>query len=354
MEAVDFLRGGENTLQHAVGLEVRLGLALVQSIFLGTEFLGIEAPVPGLDRVAGDLFHFLYLLLGAADGGVHNGLQEVIHGFRGTGHLVGQLVGGEIGITQQFGHLGPQAQGFQHDGVVVVLIPVVSAGRVCQEYFLSLLTVLAGAHKVVIFTYGDAGLLLEGVVFGQQILAEFLAQGGQAGIDLRKALLGFGLQAHAVADEALVDLLHGHLLLAGEAGGVLINGFHAGEEILVHQDLVGGLGDKRSHLFLYGLHLGRGIALGQVEENALYLVQDGAGVQERLDGILEGGGFRVLHDGLDIGFLLFQAGLEGGHILVCRNPGEGSRSVRGVPLLEANVLRLLVAGAKHGHSCNKY
>ena len=278
VEAVNLLGGGEYSLHYAVGVEIRLGLALVQSIFLGAEFLGIEAPVPGLDLVAGNLLHLLHLLVGAADGCVHDGLQEVVHGLGGAGHLVGQLVGGKIGVSQQLGHFGPQAKGFQDDGVVVVLISVVAAGRVRQEYFLALLAVFAGAHEIVIFANRNAGLLFEGVILGQEVLAEFLAQGGQAGADFREALLGLGLQAHAVAEEAFVNLLHHHLLLAGEAGGILIHGLHAGEEILVHHNLVGGIRNQGSHLLFNGLHLGRGIALGQVEEHALHLVQDGAGV----------------------------------------------------------------------------
>ena len=354
VETVDLFGGGKNALQHAVGLEVRLGLALVQGIFLGAQALGIIAPVPGLDLVARNLLHFLHLLVGAADGGIHDGLQEVVHGLGGTGHLVGKLVGGEVGIAQEFGQFGAEAQGLQHDGVVVVFIAVIAAGGIRQEHLFALLTVLAGAHEIVILAHGDAGLLLEGVILGQQILAEFLAQGGQAGADLSEALLGLGLQAHAVADEAFVDLLHHHLLLAGKAGGILINGLHAGEEVFVHHDFVGSIGDERSHFFFDGLHLGRGIALGQVEKDALHLVQDGAGVLVSQDGILEGRGVGVLHDGLDVGLLFGQAGLEGGHVLVRGNLGEGGRSVRGVPLLQENVLGLFVTGTKHSHGCKYY
>ena len=354
LEAVDLGSGGEHTLHHAVGLEIRLGLALVQGVLLGTHLLGVVAPVPGFNLVTGYLLHLLELSLGAAHSGVHNGLQEVVHGLGVAGHLVGKLIGSKVGIAQELGHFGPQAQGFQYDGVVVVLVSVVAAGAVGLEHLLALGAVIARAHKVIIFAHGDAGGLLEGVVLGHQVLAELLAEHSQTGADLGEALLGLGSQAHAVALETFIDFLHHHLLLTGEAGRLLVHGLDAGIEVLVHHNLVGSLGDQGHHLFFDGLHLGSGITLGEVEEHALYLVQDGAGVLIGKDGILEGRGLRIGQNGLDIGLLLLQAGLEGGHILVCGNLGEGGGSVRGVPLLQEDVGGFLrVASGKHSHSCKK-
>ncbi len=56
---------------------------------------------------------------------------------------------------------------------------------------------------------------------------------------------------------------------------MLIDSLHSLEELDIHQDLVGGLGDKGCHFLLYLLHLGGGITLGEIEEHALDAVQNG-------------------------------------------------------------------------------
>ncbi len=105
--AIDALRGRENTLKDAVGLEIGFGLGLVQGVLLRTHFLCIVAPVPGLDFVAGELFHIGPLLFGLTHGRVHDGLQEGIHRGGVSGHFVGQLKSGEGRIAQELCHLGP-------------------------------------------------------------------------------------------------------------------------------------------------------------------------------------------------------------------------------------------------------
>ena len=158
-----------------------------------------------------------------------------------------------------------------------------------------------------------------------------------AGSVLGSALAENRLRADAIALESLVKLLGDHLLLAGETLGSVIDRLYAGKEGLVHQDFILGLGQKGKHLFFDGLHLGRGVALGKVEEHALHFVQNGAGLLVSEDGIVESRGIRIVDDGLDVGLFLGDSGLEGGHIVGRLDFGKRSGSVRGIPLLQEDI-----------------
>ena len=226
--------------------------------------------------MACNLFHFLHIGLCLSHGGVHDGLEEVVYGFRGACHLVRELEGRKGRVAKELRHFCPQFQDLKDNCVVVVLVAVVAAGAVGLEDGLALFAVRAGAHEVIVITYGDACGLLEGIVFCKEVLAEFLAQGGKAGLDIGKTGLGVSFKAYAVALEALVDLLHHHLLLTGEAFLIVIDGLHAGKEIRIHIDLIGCGGELRKDFLLDGLHLRSGVTLRKVEEYALYPVQDGA------------------------------------------------------------------------------
>ena len=211
--------------------------------------------------MACNLFHFLHIGLSFEHGGVHDGLEEVVYGFRGACHLVRELELRKILIPKEPGHFGPQLKHLKDNCVVVMLVSVVAAGAVGLEDGLALFAVRAGTHEVIVITYGDACGLLEGIVLCKEILAEFLAQGGKAGLDIGKTGLGVTFKAYAVALEALVDLLHHHLLLTGEAFLIVVDGLHAGKEVRIHIDLIGCGGEFRQDLFLDCLHLRGGITL---------------------------------------------------------------------------------------------
>ena len=93
---------------------------------------------------------------------------------------------------------------------------MIAAGTVGLEHLLAFSAVFAAAHEVVILAYGNARGFFEGIVLRQEVLAEFLAQAGEAGADFRKTFLAGLVQGHAVALKALVELLHRHLLFTGE------------------------------------------------------------------------------------------------------------------------------------------
>ncbi len=349
VHAIDLLGGVENALGDTVGLEIGLGDGLVQVVLEGTDLLGIVEPVPRFDFVTGDSLHVGHLLTGLPHGSVHDGLQEGIDGLGIASHLVGQEVFGGVLVAQQVGLLRPEFHDLQDDGVVVILVAVVTAVGIGLEGLLAQGPVLAGGHEGRIFGHGHADGVAEGVVLRQEVLAELLAQDREAGIDLRETGLARGVQAHAVALEALVELGRHHLLLAVQTGHVVIHRLHAGEERLVHEDGIIGLRHDRGDLLLHGLHGRGGIGLGKVVEHAGNLRQELSRAFVSSDCILEGGSLRIGDDRVDFGLLRLDAGLDGGNVILHRNLAERSRPVGGVPLLVKYLPGLRAARCRHHH-----
>ena len=337
MDAIDLFSRGENALEDTVHLEIRLGQTLVQGIFPGTDFLGIVGPVPRLDLVAGDRLHVRDFFLRLLHGRIHDGLKESIDRLGIPGHLVRKLVSGKVGISQEGRLLRTKLQDFQDDGVVVVLSPVVAAGGIGLEGLLAEGAVLTARHEIRIAADRHTDRFLEGIVLGEEVLSELLAQRSQPGVDFGETLLPGLVEGHTVADKGLVELLRDHLLFAGQPFGSLIDRLHALKESLIHEDFILGSRHERHDLLLNGLHFGGGIRFGEIEKHAADFGEQGSGTFVSRHGILEGRRFGVVQDGLNLGFLLLDTGLERRHVVCCFNPAEGSRSVGSVPLLEERV-----------------
>ena len=352
VDAIDLFRGSENSLGDAVRREVRAGDGFVQVILQGADFLRIVEPVPRLDLVAGNSFHVGDLFLCLAHGRIHDGLQESVHRLRITGHLVGQeiLCGGLV--AQQVRFLRPELHDLQDEGVVIVLSPVVATAGIGLECLFTERTVLAGGHKSGIGRNGHADGIPESIVLRQEVLAELLAQDGEAAVDFREAGLLLRIQADAIADKALIELLGDHLLLAVQAVHVLVHGLHPGKEAFVHEDGVSGFGDDRRHLLLDLLDRGGGVRFGEIEEDTGNLGKKVAGKLVGRDRILERGSVRIVDNRADFGLLGLDTGQDGGHVVCLRDLAERGRSVRCIPIFTENLSGLRAAGGhRQCHRC---
>ena len=151
----------------------------------------------------------------------------------------------------------------------------------------------------------------------EHVLCEAHGEGGYLLVELAEAFLLVGGGVGAAADEALVGLFEeAHLLgVEVEALSLVVDGLDAGEELGVEGYVVAVGGEERRHLLLDGLHLLAVLTLGEVEEDGADLFQQLSAVFVSEDGVLEGGGLGVVHDGLDFGFLAVHAFGEGRHVV---------------------------------------
>ena len=63
-----------------------------------------------------------------------------------SGHLAVKQVLCAVGITQHLGLLCAQFHDFQNDGVVIIFVAVIAAGRISLEHLLAQRAVLGGGH----------------------------------------------------------------------------------------------------------------------------------------------------------------------------------------------------------------
>ena len=233
-----------------------------------------------------------------------------------------------------------------------MLSPVVATVGIGLEGLFTEGPVLTGGHEGRIGGHGHADGVAEGIVLRQEVLAELLAQDGEAAVDLREAGLLLRIQTDAVADEALIELLGDHLLLTVQAVHILIHGLHPGKEAFVHEDGVGSLGDNRSQLLLDLLNRGGGVRFGKVEEDAGHLGQKVAGKLVGRDRVLERGSVRILDNGADFGLLGLDTGQDGRLVVRFLDPAERRRSVRCIPIFTENLSGLGAAGGRcQCHRC---
>ena len=207
----------EDTLHYVVDLEVRADLIVVEVVFRFTYLLCVVPPIPGLDSVSGDLFHIVDLGLGALYRRLHDVGQEVVYCLGIAGHLVRELVLGEIAVAEDGCLAGAKTQDVQKQGAVVVFVAVVAAGSIGLEHGLAKLTVFGSRHRGRVFADADAELLLERVALGEDVVADFLGLDRKLAIDPFELRLKVFGQADTLALEAVEVFLEDHLLLAGKA-----------------------------------------------------------------------------------------------------------------------------------------
>ena len=139
------------------------------------------------------------------------------------------------------------------------------------------------------------------------------------------------------------DALVGRELFCLAAAVVLELELHAVVERLVEGDVVGVLAHQGDGFLLDGAQLVGAVGLSDVVEDAGDLRKDPAGEFQRDDGVLEGGRIRVGGDGVDLGVLLGDAGLDGGDVVGGKDLLERRDAVRGVPFGQEGVFAF-VAG----------
>ncbi len=154
---------------------------------------------------------------------------------------------------------------------------------------------------------------LEGVCLGEDVLAELDRQRRQLLVELAEAGLAGGIEERAAADEVLVGVLEEEKLLAVELElvALVVDGLHAGEELLVEADVVAVGGQHRRGLAGQGLELV--VRVGPLEgaEDGVDLGQEDPGAVERGDRIFEGRLLAVRDDGVDLGRLEADPLLDG-------------------------------------------
>ena len=156
------------------------------------------------------------------------------------------------------------------------------------------------------------------VVVGQHVLVELLGQLRKFFRDLGEALLFFLWQVDTVLDKRAVGVIEEHLLLGGEVQlvAVVIHFLHPGEEFLIHRYPVRVAGYLRQDSHHRLLHLIRGAALVEVEEQLGDAVQLLARLVHRHDGIFKSGLLFLLDYGVYVGFGLLDSFTGRRHILL--------------------------------------
>ncbi len=175
---------------------------------------------------------------------------------------------------------------------------------------------LVGGEPVELGAVGDVHR--EVVRLGQHAVAELRGQRRDLHVELAQRVAVRLRQRGAGPDEvAVVALDDPHLLRrqpAVEPGGV--HGVDAREQPRVEPDGVGVLRDPRRELALQGLHLGGGHRRAQVGPDPHHPLVRRTRALQRLDGVLERRLVVLRGDGLDLGALLGDAGVEGGAVVL--------------------------------------
>ena len=153
---------------------------------------------------------------------------------------------------------------------------------------------------------GEVGLAaqdqLEARLVGQHVLPEPRRQVGQPLHDPGIALLRRAVHPGAGAHEVDVVALQRPQLLGAQAelASLVVQRVDAPEQGAVHVDAAVVPGQQRRHLALDGLQRGRGLARGQVVEQAGDPVEQASGPVERGDGVVEARRRRRIADRADL------------------------------------------------------
>ena len=377
---------GEGGLDHAVEREEGLECCLVEVVLGRAPALGVEAPVPGLQRALHPVLAHHALQDGGVverlgAGGAPDAHQQRAHGLGRAGHLGLELVVGEGLEAQEPGALLAQRQDLGRDGAVVGLpaahpprgpraprpLARGSVGRELQERddegarerdHGAVLAALAprglgGGHHEA--RQAVAGVLGQGhgpgPLVGQEVLREAGAEHRQPLLDGGQPLAVLAFQRRAGAPEVAARLAqHGRLLgREVERLAALPQRLDPRPQRAVHDDLVAVGRHARGDVALQRLARGVRVGPGEVEEHAQHPRQVAARALHRLDRVGVGGRAVPPGDGLDLGARAPQRLLEGGHDVAVLDVGEGRDAEGRVPVREKGVhARLHRAGSGSG------
>ena len=198
------LRAVERRLDHAVELEVRLHLGLVEIAAPRAKLLGVVAPVPRRDlEVAALLRDQLLQRVAVGERGLARRLpdlfQQAAHRLRRLGHGVVEPVLREGRIAEQLGALDPQRNHLGDDRLVVGLVAFVAARDPGAERLLAQIAPRRELQERL-----DAGALQ-----GDDVLAVHAALGGRGG-------RGFAEKIRQAGEIGLAVELHRVGLLVGQ------------------------------------------------------------------------------------------------------------------------------------------
>ena len=394
-DAVEFTGSGEGSFADVVEGEVGTHDIVVEVIFLFAEFLAVVAPVPRLQGFglclsgSGHVFaeHLLVFgafLLGFGQGGSPDLHEAGVHGLGSLGQAVFQHIVGMGFVAKDVGTLKTEV-GEGVDDFGVVKFAAVAAGGVGFPHLVAEFAVGAVLHEgfptghVKLedeFAFGGGvgigGLFgggnlvsgdacrsgvedeLVGVGGFQHVLGEAEGERGYLLVELAETGLLLGGDVGAATHESFVCLLQqSHLLgVEVEALALVVDGLDALEEFGVEGDVVAVGRQLGGDLFGYGLHLVAVFAFAKVEKDAGDFVEQFAAVLVGLDGVLEGGCFGVVDDGVDFGCLLLHAFLEGGHVVLGLDFPKIGNFIGCAPFCEERIVHTFFASCcQQGGSC---
>ena len=361
------MRGVEHTvLQHVIELEVRRDARLIEIVACLAHLLRIERPVPGLQGEGGRAAHPRLRVDQLLDvGGFRARARQrrrghladhVAHRGRAAGRLVLELISGVVRIAQQRGTLGAQLDQLRdHRGVVgrptrcpADRRPVDAlAQRAVRELRQQRLVggvlqrdeplasepacrrrLRRGAdlplrQAVEVLEVLDRHCAIGGGL--EHVVLEARREGGDLGVERAQARLLGRRQARAGAHELGViarEQLQG-LRLEVQAGALFVQRLDARPQGRIEMNRVLLRGELRSHLGVDLLHPRVGVAGIEPSEGRVDALQQLPGALQSDDGVVEGGGLRVVGDAGHLRELLAHAGLEGGQVVAVADAVEG-------------------------------
>ena len=185
---------------------------------------------------------------------------------------------------------------------------------------------------------------------------------GKIGVEVLELLLLSLIEKSAGTHEVLVigldgaDLIRCHTHIVA----VIIQVFEALEQFVVHHDRILRFGVERIELLGYGNHLGRRVGFLESGEYEHNLVERFGSILKCYDGVVEGGRLGVVADLQDFVFLLGDACLESGQIVLGLDLIEWRDFVDGCVVLQERIVGFFIhcgcntrsSGTYDGH-CGK-
>ena len=376
-QAIQFVADHKEALAGGVEREVGADFLFVEVVFLLSEFLTIVAPVIRLKFEATALLvnHLLVegsLLLGLGQCRGPHMVEQLIDIVGVLGHTILQYEVGIAVITHDVGAFQTQVHNLVDKALVVELAPE-AAGGIGGPYLLAELAVLAvhqeglqrghikGEHVLALgvgigvsgFLGGHQLLFGETVQFVhivhnqliavggfEHIIAEFLGQCSQFGVDFAETFLLVCRHVGTPAHETLVGLLQQAQLLVIELLLilVLIHLLDALEQFGIKHNVIAMLRIERHDGVGQLLHLLVVAAFQQIEKHGGHLVEQFVAVFQRDDCIAKSRLLFIGDDGIYSLLLLPHALLEGRQVVFSLDFVEWRHAVRGVPLFHKRIV----------------
>ena len=369
-------RAVEGRLDHSLEREVGLDRGLVEVEAHLAHFLGVEAPVPGLDRGAfaarfRQRGERLALVLSARACRLPDLLEQRRHRRLTARHRVAEREVRVARIALQTRLLQAKLQDRGGDGAVVARTVVLAARRPCAPGGFAQVAPLGKGqegHDVRArerdhHALGDAALarclarrlaherrqageirfVLENqaelALVGEDVLAEARRQLGKALHDRGVARPRRRRQLRAGTHEVEVESLEHAALLGVEIDAIarFVKRVDAREQTGMGEDAAVVRGKTRRHLPLHRLQRRRSLARRQVVEQRADALEQATGAVERGDGIGEGRRFARGRERVGLGQVVAHRDLEGRRKVLGLHLGKRRQAVRAGPRGEQRI-----------------